>query len=101
MRGDRGAGQQCVNQSTCWRSSTQAGCNVLNRQRDEDCVKRFRPSPNWRSSSRRKPDEAPETPEQRARRAIDANLEAAGWLVHYLYELDLSAGRGIAVREFP
>ncbi len=42
-----------------------------------------------------------ETPEQRARLAIDANLEAAGWLVQYLYELDLLAGRGIGVREFP
>ena len=41
------------------------------------------------------------TPEQRARCAIDANLDAAGWLVQDLHQLDLSAGRGIAVREFP
>ena len=41
------------------------------------------------------------TPEQRARRGIDANLAAAGWLVQSREELDLEAGRGIAVREFP
>ena len=41
------------------------------------------------------------TPEQRARRAIDVNLEAAGWLVQDLDDLDLSAGRGVAAREFP
>ena len=43
----------------------------------------------------------PETPEQRARRAIDADLAAAGWLVQDRADLDLTAGRGIAVREFP
>ncbi len=42
-----------------------------------------------------------DTPEQRARRDIDANLEAAGWLVQDQEELDLSAGLGVAVREFP
>ena len=42
-----------------------------------------------------------DTPEQRARRAIDANLEAAGWLVQRRDEMDLSAGLGIAVTEFP
>ena len=41
------------------------------------------------------------TPERRARRDIDANLAAAGWLVQSREELDLTAGRGIAVREFP
>ena len=40
-------------------------------------------------------------PEQRARRIIDANLEAAGWLVQSHDDLDLTAGSGIAVREFP
>jgi len=40
-----------------------------------------------------------ETPEQRARRDIDANLEAAGWLVQSKDQLDLTAGRGIALRE--
>ncbi|MBI2503277.1 MAG: DEAD/DEAH box helicase family protein, partial [Candidatus Latescibacteria bacterium] len=42
-----------------------------------------------------------ETPEQRARRRIDEDLRAAGWLVQDMGDLDLSAGRGIAVREFP
>jgi type I restriction enzyme R subunit len=42
----------------------------------------------------------PETPEQKARREIDADLTAAGWLVQDRDELDLSAGRGIAVREY-
>src|SRR5260370_281568 len=41
-----------------------------------------------------------ETPEQKARREIDADLTAAGWLVQSREELDLTAGRGIAVREF-
>ena len=42
-----------------------------------------------------------ETPEQKARRDIDAKLLASGWLVQNRDELDLTAGRGIAVREFP
>ncbi len=42
----------------------------------------------------------PETPEQRARREIDADLKAAGWLVQDRADLDLTVGRGIAVREF-
>jgi len=42
----------------------------------------------------------PEGPEQKARREIDANLTAAGWIVQSLKELDLTAGRGVAVREF-
>lgn len=42
-----------------------------------------------------------ETPEQKARREIDADLLAAGWIVQSREELDLTAGRGIAVREFP
>ena len=42
----------------------------------------------------------PETPEQKARREIDADLAAAGWLVQSRAELDITAGRGIAVREF-
>jgi len=41
-----------------------------------------------------------ETPEQRARREIDADLVAAGWLVQDLADIDLTAGLGIAVREF-
>src|SRR5882672_3764251 len=43
----------------------------------------------------------PETPEQKARREIDSSLAEAGWLVQNRDELDLTAGRGIAVREFP
>src|SRR2546423_15368092 len=42
----------------------------------------------------------PETPEQKARREIDADLTAAGWLVQDSRDIDLTAGRGIAVREF-
>jgi type I restriction enzyme R subunit len=42
----------------------------------------------------------PETPEQKARREIDISLAAAGWLVQNRDEIDLTAGRGIAVREF-
>ena len=41
-----------------------------------------------------------ETPEQKARRLIDADLTAAGWIVQDKGDLDLTAGRGIAVREF-
>ncbi|MBI3427065.1 MAG: DEAD/DEAH box helicase family protein [Acidobacteria bacterium] len=43
----------------------------------------------------------PETPEQKARREIDTQLAAAGWLVQERDDLDLTAGRGIAVCEFP
>lgn len=46
-------------------------------------------------------DNVPETPEQSARREIDADLTAAGWIVQRRDELDLTAGRGIAVAEFP
>ena len=42
-----------------------------------------------------------DTPEQRARRVIDANLRVAGWLVQSRVDMDLSAGLGIAVTEFP
>jgi type I restriction enzyme R subunit len=41
------------------------------------------------------------TPEEKARVDIDANLTAAGWVVQSRDDLDLTAGRGIAVREFP
>lgn len=43
----------------------------------------------------------PETPEQKARHANGANLTEAGWLVQERDALDLTAGRGIAVCEFP
>jgi len=42
----------------------------------------------------------PETPEQKARREIDANLAEAGWLVQSRDEIDITAGRGLAIREF-
>ncbi|MEJ7783721.1 MAG: type I restriction-modification enzyme R subunit C-terminal domain-containing protein [Solirubrobacteraceae bacterium] len=41
------------------------------------------------------------TPEQQARQTIDALLGQAGWVVQGHKSIDLSAGRGIAVREFP
>jgi type I restriction enzyme R subunit len=40
------------------------------------------------------------TPEEKARLLIDANLGAAGWLVQDRDEVNLAAGRGVAVREF-
>src|ERR1043166_2626507 len=42
----------------------------------------------------------PETPEQKARQEIDINLAEASWLVQSRDEIDLTAGRGIAIREF-
>ena len=41
-----------------------------------------------------------QNPEQKARDNIDAQLEQAGWVVQSKNKLDLSAGLGIAVREF-
>lgn len=40
-------------------------------------------------------------PEQEARQQIDAMLHASGWHVQNNNALNLAAGRGIAVREFP
>ncbi len=40
------------------------------------------------------------TPEQQARVGIDAALHAAGWLVQDRADMNLSAGPGVAVREF-
>jgi type I restriction enzyme R subunit len=40
------------------------------------------------------------SPEQKAREKIDAAFAEAGWLVQNGDELNLSAGRGVAVREF-
>ena len=42
-----------------------------------------------------------QTPEQQARVTIDKMLTDAGWLVQDRRELNLHAGRGVAVREFP
>jgi type I restriction enzyme, R subunit len=41
------------------------------------------------------------TPEQKARTIIDAQLYAAGWIVQDRQEMNLGAGPGIAVREYP
>ncbi len=43
----------------------------------------------------------PDTPEQRARRDIDAQLLEAGWEVQDRSEMNLAAGQGVAIREFP
>lgn len=43
----------------------------------------------------------PETPEQRARRQIDAQLVASGWVVQDYKRFNPSTGRGIALREVP
>ncbi|NBC01023.1 MAG: DEAD/DEAH box helicase family protein [Bacteroidetes bacterium] len=42
----------------------------------------------------------PSTPEGRARKRIDAMLAEAGWVVQDASALDLSAGQGVALREF-
>jgi len=39
--------------------------------------------------------------EDKARREIDADLTAAGWLIQDRDRIDLTAGRGVAVRGFP
>ena len=41
------------------------------------------------------------TPEARARQNIDAQLTACGWVVQDRAAMNLYAGRGVAVREFP
>src|SRR3990172_1288291 len=41
------------------------------------------------------------TPEAKARLNIDAQLTACGWAVQDRLALNLYAGRGVAVREFP
>jgi len=40
-------------------------------------------------------------PEQKARRKIDRMLEQSGWAVQSRQEMDISAGLGVAIREFP
>jgi type I restriction enzyme R subunit len=45
-------------------------------------------------------DFMPEIPERKVRREINTNLTVAGWLVQNRDDLDLTAGRGIAVTEF-
>ena len=41
------------------------------------------------------------SPEQLAREKIDRQLALCGWVVQDYFAMDLSAGPGIAVREFP
>uniref|UniRef100_UPI002FC69943 DEAD/DEAH box helicase family protein n=1 Tax=Brevundimonas sp. TaxID=1871086 RepID=UPI002FC69943 len=41
------------------------------------------------------------TPEAIARQNIDRKLEAAGWVIQGTKELNLGAGQGVAVREYP
>ncbi|MCS5696954.1 type I restriction endonuclease subunit R [Desulfofundulus thermocisternus] len=41
------------------------------------------------------------TPEQKARKNIDRQLEQCGWLIQDFAEMNISAGLGVAVREFP
>ena len=43
---------------------------------------------------------SPGLPEQQARVEIDKALDAAGWVIQDRAELNLSAGPGVAVREF-
>ena len=41
------------------------------------------------------------TPEAKARQQIDQKLEVAGWVVQDMRQLNLAAGVGVAVREYP
>ncbi len=41
------------------------------------------------------------TPEERARQQIDRQLSDCGWQVQDRWEMDIFAGTGVAVREFP
>jgi type I site-specific restriction endonuclease len=41
------------------------------------------------------------TPEELARENIDKQLKSCGWIVQSSSEMNLYAGRGVAVREFP
>lgn len=41
------------------------------------------------------------SPEQQARQQIDALLSAAGWRVQDASQVNIHAGRGVAIREFP
>ena len=41
------------------------------------------------------------TPEQRARQIIDNKLEQSGWIIQNMRGLNITAGLGVAIREFP
>jgi type I restriction enzyme, R subunit len=43
----------------------------------------------------------PDTPEERARQTIGKLLADAGWIVQSRAEANVTAGRGVAIREFP
>ena len=42
-----------------------------------------------------------ETPEQKARKAIDEMLDLSGWEIQDLQAANIHAKRGVAIREFP
>ncbi len=41
------------------------------------------------------------TPETKARQQIEQKLEQAGWVIQDMKQFDLSAGVGVAPREYP
>jgi hypothetical protein len=41
------------------------------------------------------------TPEEKSRKTIDRQLEQCGWIVQNRKEMNISAGLGMSVREFP
>jgi type I restriction enzyme, R subunit len=41
------------------------------------------------------------TPEEKARRSIDRQLEQCGWIIQDADEMNISAGVGVAIREYP
>jgi type I restriction enzyme R subunit len=41
------------------------------------------------------------TPEDQARETIDALLTQAGWIIQDPNQVNLSAGRGVVIRNFP
>jgi type I restriction enzyme R subunit len=41
------------------------------------------------------------TPEAKARQQIDQKLQQAGWIVQDMKKINLGAGLGVAVREYP
>jgi type I restriction enzyme R subunit len=41
------------------------------------------------------------TPEAKARQQIDQKLEQTGWVIQDMKQINLSAGMGVAVREYP
>jgi len=41
------------------------------------------------------------TPEEKARQETDHQLQQCGWIVQDRHDMNISAGLGIAIREFP